>query len=48
MVGQLFPGLRERADGVNVWDVDGIVSWILTSAFGVTGLGDGAGPIAWR
>ncbi|MGA7880486.1 MAG: aminotransferase class III-fold pyridoxal phosphate-dependent enzyme, partial [Terrimicrobiaceae bacterium] len=40
-----FPVFWERADGVNVWDVDGNRFLDFTSAFGVTGLGHGAGPI---
>ena len=40
-----FPVFWERADGVNVWDVDGNRFLDFTSAFGVTGLGHGSGPI---
>ena len=35
----------ERADGVNVWDVDGNRFLDFTSAFAVSGLGHGAEPI---
>ena len=40
-----FPVFWERADGVNVWDVDGNRFLDFTSAFAVTGLGHGAEPI---
>ena len=40
-----FPVFWERADGVNVWDVDGNRYLDFTSAFAVTGLGHGARPI---
>jgi 4-aminobutyrate aminotransferase-like enzyme len=40
-----FPVFWERAEGVNVWDVDGNRFLDFTSAFGVTGLGHGARPI---
>jgi 4-aminobutyrate aminotransferase-like enzyme len=36
-----WPIFWERADGVNVWDVDGNRFLDFTSAFGVTGLGHG-------
>ena len=36
-----FPIFWDRADGVNVWDVDGNRFLDLTSAFGVAGLGHG-------
>lgn len=40
-----FPVFWERAEGVNVWDVDGNRFLDLTSAFGVTGLGHGAAAV---
>ena len=40
-----FPVFWERADGVNVWDVDGNRFLDFTSAFAVSGLGHGAEPI---
>jgi 4-aminobutyrate aminotransferase-like enzyme len=40
-----FPVFWERAEGVNVWDVDGNRYLDFTSAFAVTGLGHAAGPI---
>jgi 4-aminobutyrate aminotransferase-like enzyme len=40
-----FPVFWERADGVNVWDVDGNRYLDFSSAFAVTGLGHGAKPI---
>jgi 4-aminobutyrate aminotransferase-like enzyme len=40
-----FPVFWERAEGVNVWDVDGNRFLDFTSAFAVTGLGHGAKAI---
>src|SRR5258707_11754366 len=40
-----FPVFWDRADGVNVWDVDGNRFLDFTSAFAVSGLGHGAKPI---
>ena len=40
-----FPVFWERADGVNVWDVDGNRFLDFTSAFAVSGLGHGAKAI---
>ena len=40
-----FPVFWERAEGVNVWDVDGNRYLDFTSAFGVTGLGHSAEPL---
>ncbi len=40
-----FPVFWERADGVNVWDVDGNRFLDLTSAFAVAGLGHNAPPV---
>lgn len=39
MVGEHWPVFWERAEGVNVWDVDGNRFLDFTSAFGVAGLG---------
>lgn len=39
MVGEQWPVFWERAEGVNVWDVDGNRFLDFTSAFGVAGLG---------
>ncbi len=44
-VGSDFPVFWERAEGVNVWDVDGNCFLDLTSAFGVAGLGHGNAQI---
>lgn len=41
-LSESFPIFWERADGANVWDVDGNRFLDLTSAFAVTGLGHGA------
>jgi len=43
-----WPIFWERADGVNVWDVDGNRYLDLTSAFGVASLGHGATASALR
>ena len=40
-----FPIFWERAEGVNVWDVDGNRYLDLTSAFAVAGLGHAPAPI---
>ena len=40
-----FPVFWERAEGVNVWDVDGNRYLDFTSAFAVTGLGHSAEPL---
>lgn len=40
-----FPIIWERAEGSNVWDVDGNRFLDLTSAFAVTGLGHGAAVV---
>jgi len=45
LLAEDFPVFWERADGVNVWDVDGNRFLDFTSAFAVSGLGHGAKPI---
>jgi 4-aminobutyrate aminotransferase-like enzyme len=44
-VGTDWPVFWERAEGTNVWDVDGNRFLDLTSAFGVAGLGHAAPPV---
>lgn len=46
--GMDWPVFWERADGVNVWDVDGNRFLDMTSAFGVAGLGHGFTGAALR